>query len=263
MLNEKYLISLLLVACFIIAGFISGLPWVQASSFSAGNLIKASGQAVYYFGTDGKRYVFPNESIFKTWYDDFSSVKVITDAELSSITIGGNVTYRPGSKMVKIISNPTVYAIDELSTLRAIDSEATAQALYGQNWASRIDDISDAYFVNYKIGNNINRSSDFNIEAVKAYIASIDMDKGLEPVKRATSISDAIKLVSKSIVDGQLEEFGYIKTIACINSHGGYKSINSEQELSENGHNYNVLSVLCQDGTSLNYYFNSDSYSQN
>jgi hypothetical protein len=72
----------------------------SAASLSAGDLIKASGPAVYYYATDAKRYVFPNEKTYFAWYNDFSGVKTITDTELAAIAIGGNVTVRPGTKLV-------------------------------------------------------------------------------------------------------------------------------------------------------------------
>jgi len=35
-------------------------------------------RAVYYLGADGKRYVFPNEKTFSTWYSDFSGVQEVS-----------------------------------------------------------------------------------------------------------------------------------------------------------------------------------------
>ena len=84
-----------------------------AATLSAGDLIKASGAAVYYYGDDGKRYVFPTESTYMSWYGDFSAVKTITDAELAAIAIGGNATVRPGTKLVTI---PTAPATSTFST---------------------------------------------------------------------------------------------------------------------------------------------------
>src|SRR3989344_4361505 len=74
-------------------GLGSLLAPLAAKAAVAGDLIKASQPAVYYYGSDGKRYVFPNEKTYKTWYADFSAVKVITDAELATYAIGGNATY--------------------------------------------------------------------------------------------------------------------------------------------------------------------------
>jgi hypothetical protein len=108
--------------------------------------------AVYYYGADGKRYVFPNAHTYFTWYEDFSGVRIVSGTQLASIPIGGNVTYRPGTRLVKITSDPKVYAVEPGGILRPIDSEAVAQGLYGDNWNKIIDDVPDAYFFNYQIG---------------------------------------------------------------------------------------------------------------
>jgi hypothetical protein len=88
-------------------GLAAFVPTAQAVSLSSGDLIKGSLPAVYYYGADAKRYVFPDVKTYETWYgSDFSSVKTITDTELATIPIGGNVTYRPGESMIKIQSDP-------------------------------------------------------------------------------------------------------------------------------------------------------------
>jgi len=119
---------------------------------AANTLIKGSSDAVYYCGADGKRYVFVNDKSFFSWYKDFSTVLTISDAALASIPIGGNVTYRPGVRMIKIVSDPRVYVIARGGVLRSIPDEATAHALFGPQWNQMIDDISDSFFVNYKVG---------------------------------------------------------------------------------------------------------------
>lgn len=132
------------------------LPSVaSAATLSAGNLIKASGPSLYYYAADGKRYVFPNEKTYFSWYADFSSVKTITDAELAAITIGGNVTIRPGTKLVKITTDPKTYAVTQGGKLRWIESESVAKALYGDNWAKRVVDVPDAFFTNYMVDKSI------------------------------------------------------------------------------------------------------------
>jgi len=119
---------------------------------SAGDLIKMSGNtSVYYLSADGKRYVFPNEATYFSWYSDFSGVITITAAELQSYAIGGNVTMRPGTKLVKITTDPAVYAVEPNGTLRKIQSEPQAAALYGTDWAKRVVDVPDAFFTNYTV----------------------------------------------------------------------------------------------------------------
>ncbi|MFA5000231.1 MAG: hypothetical protein WC545_02635 [Patescibacteria group bacterium] len=127
-------------------------PEVNAAA-SAGDLIKMSGNSsVYYLGADGKRYVFPNEATYMSWYSDFSGVVTIPSAELQSYALGGNVTMRPGTKLVKITTDPSVYAVETNGTLRKIQSEAQAAALYGTDWAKRVVDVPDAFFTNYTVG---------------------------------------------------------------------------------------------------------------
>lgn len=148
---------------FVVTMLLGGVSGpVSAAYLTPGSLIKGSTSAVYYYGNDGKRLAFPQEKIFKTWYTDFSSIKQITDSELARIPLGPNVTYRPGVRLVKITTDPKVYAVAQPNVLRWVQSEALAAALYGTNWNQRIDDISDAFFVNYTVGAPITQASDFS-----------------------------------------------------------------------------------------------------
>lgn len=132
----------------------SGLVVAPASAAaSAGDLIKMDGlSSVYYLGSDGKRYVFPNEATYMSWHADFSGVVTIPASELQSYPLGGNVTMRPGTKLVKITTDPSVYAVEPNGVLRKIQSEAQAAALYGTNWSKRVVDVADSFFTNYTIG---------------------------------------------------------------------------------------------------------------
>lgn len=147
-------------------------------SFNPGDLIKGqSFSSVYYFAPDGKRYVFPNEKTYFTWFTNFDGVKTISDASLGAIPIGGNVTYRPGVKMVKITTDPQVYVVDQGGVLRHVDSEQLAQTLYGLNWNNQIDDIPDPFFINYKRGAALTLASDFVPSDVTTQTTTIGEDK--------------------------------------------------------------------------------------
>lgn len=136
-----------------------GIPANPSAGCVSGSRIKtATSKAVYYCGADGKRYVFPNDKTYYTWYADFTGVTVVSDAALASLPIGGNATYRPGVKMVKIQSDPKVYAVDVGGTLRWVETPETAAALYGSDWAKQVEDVSDAFFVNYKVGEPVTRA---------------------------------------------------------------------------------------------------------
>jgi len=155
------------------------LPLDQIKS---GDLVRGESlPAVYYYGKDGFRYVFPNDKTYFTWYENFDSVKWISDADLAKLQIGGNVTYKPGVKMVKINTDTKTYAIDEGGLLRWVKTEAAAIALYGENWNQMIDDVPDAFFANYlKNGEPIESLSDYNPELAEAAAANINEDKGLQ-----------------------------------------------------------------------------------
>lgn len=119
-------------------------------------LIKSpSATSVYYCAANGKRYVFSNSGTYFSWYENFDDVITITEEELASIPLGGNVTYRPGFKLVKIQSDPKVYAVGEGGTLRWVSTAAIAQELYGEDWNKQVDDIAETFFINYTSGENI------------------------------------------------------------------------------------------------------------
>ncbi len=127
--------------------------------------------AVYYY--DGSRHAFPNEKVFFTWYQDFDDVIVVTDDFMASATLGKNVTYHPGTRMVKFITVRTVYAVGESGELRAVASEDVAVSIWGSDWNTQIDDISDAFFGNYEFGEAIDSTSDFDPDAVEASVTNI------------------------------------------------------------------------------------------
>jgi len=150
--------------------FLAAMPF----SAHAASLIKGSTPAVYYLD-EGKRYVFPNEKVFFTWYQDFSQVQSVSDEELASYQIGGNVTYKPGARLVKIQSDPKVYAVAAGGALRWLTSEDAARALYGDDWSKRVDDIPDAFFFSYRQGEAVASAADFDMEA-ESSVATIADD---------------------------------------------------------------------------------------
>ncbi|MBN1326222.1 S8 family serine peptidase [Candidatus Falkowbacteria bacterium] len=144
----------------------------------SGNLIKGSGEVVYYYGADGKRYAFPDRNTYFSWYANFSSVLTISDTDLAIITLGGIVNYRPGS-LIKINSLPNVYAVTHNGILRWIKTEEIAKMLYGENWAILVRDVPDSFFINYKIGEAIETAASFSPTLEREQNITIDIDKEL------------------------------------------------------------------------------------
>ncbi|MEK7545745.1 MAG: G8 domain-containing protein [Patescibacteria group bacterium] len=141
------------------AAFFAAL--LPSAATASGPLIKGPASAVYYVD-EGKRYVFPNEKVYFSWYQGFDGVETVSAETLASYPIGGNVTYRPGLKLVKIQTDPRVYAVGSGGRLRWIATEQAASALYGTDWNHKVDDIPDAFFFTYKEGEPVASAADFD-----------------------------------------------------------------------------------------------------
>ncbi len=152
------------------------------SPLASGRLIKlASSSAVYYLGGDGRRYVFPNEKTFRSWFPVAPSVRVVSPAEMAGYQLGGNVTYRPGVRMIKIQTDPKIYAVSRGGLLRHVISEGVAAGLYGPDWNTKIDDVPEAFFINYRVGPAIQDIFDYDPAAERERVPTIDHDKNLLP----------------------------------------------------------------------------------
>jgi len=116
-------------------------------TLTAGDVIQgASTKNVFYYAADGKRYTFPTQDVAFSWLKDWTTVKTISDAQLGGITIGGTVAYRPGTQLVKIQTDPKVYAVEANGSLRWIETASIAQALWGTNWGARLRDVDPSIF---------------------------------------------------------------------------------------------------------------------
>lgn len=154
-------------------------------------------------GADGFRYVFPNDKTYFSWYSNFNTVKTISDSDLPKIQIGGNVTYKPGSRMLKIQSDPKTYAVEEGGVLRHVSTEAVAIALYGSDWNKKIDDVSDAFFGNYNIGAVISSAGQYVTADVLTGTPDINDDKDLMAPASITITDSGYSPVDVTIEPGQ------------------------------------------------------------
>lgn len=131
-------------------------------------------KAVYFVSTDGKRHAFPNERVYFTWYTNFDGIIELNGTTLSGITLGANVTYRPGVRMVKFTTLNKVYAVGRYGSLRWVTTEAIATSLYGSVWNTHIDDISDTFYTDYTFGSDVTPTATFNPSAETSGVSSID-----------------------------------------------------------------------------------------
>ncbi|MFC1638996.1 hypothetical protein ACFL26_01860 [Patescibacteria group bacterium] len=173
--------TLLLGAALLLALLVTvpALATDDATELYDGALIRTYHLSAVYYYNDGQRYVFPNDKAYFSWYGDFSEVIWVTAETLADIPIGGNVTYRPGRHLVKIVSSPKVYAVEAGGILRWIESEAAAVELYGEDWRLHVHDIPDAFFVNYRIMNDrpVRGRADYDPDVAVGATLTIAQDK--------------------------------------------------------------------------------------
>ncbi len=137
------------------AGLAAFVP-TQAQAAEYGDLIMGETlSTVYYYGSDGQRYSFPNEKTYFSWYEDFDDVVSISDEDLADITLAGNIVARPGSHWIKIESDEKVYAVSTDGSIHWVESEEVAEGLAGSDWNTNIDDVPDVFFVDYTVGDSL------------------------------------------------------------------------------------------------------------
>ncbi len=149
-MNLRKIFAFALVAAVIFGT--ASFAGVTNAALANGVLVKSDASSAVYYHNGGKLYVFPNSKTYFSWYADFSSVMTVSQAELQTYPLGGNVTYRPGTKLIKTTINPKVYVVGANATIHAIPSEADAISLWGSNWAAMVDDVPEAFFTAYTIG---------------------------------------------------------------------------------------------------------------
>ncbi|KKW29605.1 MAG: hypothetical protein UY72_C0038G0002 [Candidatus Uhrbacteria bacterium GW2011_GWD2_52_7] len=136
-------------------------PTEESAELEGGTLIKSDEfSAVYLLGSDDKRHAFPNETVFFSWGYSFDDVVTLFAEDLAGYTLGRNVTIKPASYLVKLPTNPKVYAVAPDATLRWVTSESVAVSLYGTDWANDVVDVADVFWGNYSVGEDIDESSD-------------------------------------------------------------------------------------------------------
>jgi hypothetical protein len=169
-------------------------------------------KAVYYYGGDGRRHAFSNDKVYFSWYADFSGVQTISASALAAIKLGSNVTYRPGVKMVKFPTVNAVYVVALGGTLRWVQSEEAARGLYGDDWNKKVDDISEAFFTDYRMGADVTAAGQYDRNAELAAASSIDA--GLESSHRSLSLATERGTFSVDVVTMQKDRYAMITDVA-------------------------------------------------
>jgi hypothetical protein len=136
------------------------------SKVPPGSLITTNNRQFFWYGKDCKRSLFTTTGVFLSWFSPGEPIKIyeISQDEMNNIPLAGNVTYRPGAKLVKLHNNPKIYAVEKNRYLRLIESRELIGKLYPGGWEYYcLDIIPDAFFTNYIISKPIIDLSDYNV----------------------------------------------------------------------------------------------------
>lgn len=133
---------------------------------------------IYYYGADGKKYIFPDEATYQSWFATISpsDIMKLSLADLYKTPIGGNVTLRPGTLM-QTPTDPNIYLVVKNGQISAFNDQTLSTKLYGENWQKSVISIANFYFTNYKLIGSINSIADYPEIPVQI---TIDQDKGLK-----------------------------------------------------------------------------------
>ena len=127
-----------------------------------GNPATTYDAAVYVIGAGDVRHAFPNETVFLSWYKNFDDVVIFDQVSMANFPLGKNVTMRPGTNLIKLQTDPKVYAVEIGGVLRPISTEFDAITLYGSQWAQRVVDMPDVFFSNYTTGEPLTSAAHAN-----------------------------------------------------------------------------------------------------
>ena len=100
---------------------------------------------------------------------------------IADIQIGGNATYKPGIKMIKINSDPTVYVVSEGGEIRGIPSGGGSRRSLRLKLEPTDRRCPRWILLQLSPGDPTSKmASQFDADAEEADAFSIDADKGLQ-----------------------------------------------------------------------------------
>jgi hypothetical protein len=80
---------------------------------------------------------------------------------------------------VKFQTDTKTYLPTKGGVLRWVKTEESAKGLFGNDWNTKVDDITEAFYVNYKFGNPIESALDAPLDILSQGAPDISTDKGL------------------------------------------------------------------------------------
>ncbi|MDA0207872.1 MAG: hypothetical protein O3B64_00485 [bacterium] len=142
-----------------VTGELELIDAVQIGDYIVGD----SFDTVYYIDVNMMRRPFMDRQTYFTWQDSYQTVIRVTDATLTSLTLGAPMLPKSDTVLITIPSIDTVYVLtsgeyDE-PMLRELASEEDAALIYGQDWADYVIDVPLTLWTRFTIGDVINSDS--------------------------------------------------------------------------------------------------------
>jgi hypothetical protein len=133
--------------------------------------VPESGDKAVFLVTEGmKSRYFPNGETHRSWQADFAGLNHLSLSQAGAFPLDldqPGVTFRHGSRLVKITTDSKVYAVGPDNMRHWIASEAIAIALYGPAWATLVRDVSPFHWANYGEGSDITEATPHNGQIVR------------------------------------------------------------------------------------------------
>lgn len=132
------------------------IQFTEIETYIKGSWVKLKDQkAVYFLDKNSVRHAYPTQAVWESYFGtDFSFVKIIDSDTMASYALGVNVPFKYGTLM-KIPSVPKVYEVRGEGIMRWVKSEAVAKTMYGVDWASKVRDLPESFFTDYKAGSDL------------------------------------------------------------------------------------------------------------
>lgn len=144
---------------------------LSGDTFLQGSLLKLpDSDMVYYLGYNNMRYAFPiltgdnhGQQVMDSWDINEDDIIEVSPATITSFPLGGNIVFRPGSKLTKIASDTQAYAVGAKGVMHRVSIDQRFD-LYGvgnsYQWWNHdlVSVVPNPFFVNYTIGNDLNNN---------------------------------------------------------------------------------------------------------
>lgn len=141
-------------------GISAVLPAVAATAPADGSIIKLASNPAVYLVSGGKKINFTNRGTYSSWSNaigdvnnNFTGLKVVSQADFDMLGFGGNVTVRTGSVLVQFNDSAAVYAVGTDKKLYQFADAAAQTALYPGFTVVRLDSSARALY--YDNGNPV------------------------------------------------------------------------------------------------------------